>query len=242
MNLIVVKDYDAMSIAAAKYVADTVNSKPDLVFCLPAGGSPIGMYKELIRMYKNKEVDFSKMVTMDMDEYVGVGSEDKNSYSYFLHDHFLNHVNVKKENIHVPNGLAEDIDKECERYNQLMDRVGPLGLAISGIGDNGHIAFNEPGEYLIPRFHPVDLAETTIQANARFFHSIDEVPRKAMSAGIADIMMCKRVLILASGTKKKDVIAKLFKNEIVTTQFPVSMLRLHADTTYIIDEEAASLL
>ena len=242
MNLIIVKDYDEMSKKTAQIVADYVNQQPDLVFCLPAGGSPIGMYEELIRMYNNGEVDFSRMITMDMDEYVGVSKDDKNSYSYFLHEHFLNHVNVKEENVHVPNGLAKDMQAECERYNKLMDDLGPLGLAISGIGDNGHIAFNEPGDYLIPRTHTVELAETTIKANARFFDSIDEVPRKAMSAGIADIMMCKKVLILASGKKKAAVVEKMFKNEIVTTMFPVSMMRLHSDVTFIIDEDAASLL
>lgn len=242
MKVIVVKDYDALSQKTAEIVADLVNEKPNMIFCLPAGGSPIGMYEYLVNMYQNKEVDFKDMITFDMDEYVGIGPENENSYAYFMKKHFLKYVNVNPENVYYPDGLAKDIAAMCEAYSKKMFAMGGLDLAITGIGDDGHVAFNEPYSYLLPRTHAVDLAKTTIHANARFFDgNIDAVPKKACSIGMEDIMRSRTFLVVASGKHKAELIKKTFDNDHIDPMWPVSFLRMHPNCTFIIDEDAASL-
>lgn len=242
MQVLVLKDYDAVSKKTAEIVADLVKEKPNMIFCLPAGGSPIGMYEYLVKMYQNKEVDFKHMITFDMDEYVGIGPENENSYAYFMQKHFLKYVNVNPENVYYPDGLAEDIDAMCRAYSKQMFAMGGLDLAITGIGDDGHIAFNEPNPYLLPRTHAVDLAKTTIQANARFFDGKEElVPKKACSIGMEDIMRSRTFLVVASGKHKAELIRKTFESDHIDPMWPVSFCRMHPNCIFIIDEDAASL-
>jgi len=243
MKLFIEKDYEALSKKTAEIVRDAVNAKPDLIFCLPAGASPIGMYRYLVEMYNNKEVSFKDMITYDMDEYVGIGPDHDQSYAYFMQKHFLKYVDVKPENVFYPDGLAEDLDAMCKKYSEDMFAKGGLDLAITGIGEDGHIAFNEPGDTLVARTHPVDLDPTTIKNNAASFFDGDEtlVPKKAVSIGMEDIMRSRLFLVVASGTKKAKLITKQFEEEAIDPHWPVSFLRMHPNCIYIIDEEAASL-
>lgn len=242
MKVIVVKDYDALSKKTAELVVDMVKAKPNMIFCLPAGGSPIGMYEYLVKMYQNKEVSFKDMITFDMDEYVGIGPENENSYAYFMQKHFLPFVDVNPANVHYPDGLAKDVDAMCKAYSEKMFAMGGLDLAITGIGDDGHVAFNEPHSYLLPRTHAVTLADTTIKANARFFDGKEElVPRKACSIGMEDIMRTKTFLVVASGKHKAELIKKTFEQDHIDPMWPVSFSRMHPNCIFIIDEDAASL-
>ncbi len=240
MKIIITKDYQHMSAVTAKLVAKLVKEKPDLSFCTPAGGSPIGMYKELVKKAENKTIDFSRMRVCNMDEYVGLDKEHMQSYNFFVRYHFLNHIEYDNKNSVFLNALADDLDQECIRYNQGLDKL-QLDLAISGIGLNGHIAFNEPGESLTSRTHVVDLHPATIEANSRFFSVDEEIPQQAFSIGIADLMMTKNLLIVASGKNKAKVVASLFENDQVTTQFPASFLKMHPNCTVILDSESASM-
>jgi glucosamine-6-phosphate deaminase len=218
-----------------------IHNKPDLAFCTPAGGSPIGMYKILVEKAENKEVDFSKMKVCNMDEYVGLDKMHDQSYNYFVRHHFLNHVVYDQENSAFINALAKDKELECKRYNSALDRLD-LDLAISGIGLSGHVAFNEPDNSLISRTHVVDLHQDTIEANARFFEKISDVPKQAYSIGIADLMMSKNLLIVASGKNKAEVVSRLFSDSLVSTQFPVSFIKMHSNCVVIMDKDASSLL
>lgn len=242
MKLVIEKDYDALSKKTAQLVVNAVLEKPNLVFCLPAGGSPIGMYQCLVEMYRNNEVSFKDIITYDMDEYVGISAVNENSYAYFMQKHFLKFVDVKDENVFYPNGLAEDLNQMCEEYSEHIFAKGGLDLAITGIGSNGHIAFNEPGEKLVARTHVVDLDETTIKKNARFFDgNMELVPRQAISIGMEDIMKSKLFLVVASGKHKAELIKRTFENTDIDPLWPVSFLRLHPNCIFIIDEDAASL-
>lgn len=240
MKIIIAKDYEQMSEIAANFVADLVNETPDLSFCLPAGGSPINMYKKLVEMAKNKAVDFSKMRVCNMDEYVGLKNSHKQSYNYFVRHHFLDHISYDKENSHFIDATTDNLELECIRYNQSLNRL-KLDLAISGLGLNGHIAFNEPNEYLHSRTHVVDLHPLTIQANSRFFDEHETVPSQAFSIGIADLLMSKHLLIVASGANKASVVLRLLSDDTISTQFPASLLKTHPNCTIILDKEASKL-
>lgn len=242
MKVIITKDYDELSKISADIVKKMVTEKPDMLFCLPAGGSPIGMYEYLVKMYQNHEVSFKDMITFDMDEYVGIGPENENSYAYFMQKHFLKYVDVNPVNVHFPDGMSLDIDSMCADYSKQMFDMGGIDLAITGIGDDGHVAFNEPHDYLLPRTHAVDLKETTIKANARFFGGdINAVPKRACSIGMEDIMRSRTFLVVASGLKKAPLIKKTFESDHLDPHWPVSFCRMHPNCIFIIDEEAASL-
>lgn len=240
MKVIITKNYEELSRKTADIVVDLVKQKPNMVFCLPAGGSPIGMYECLVKDYREGKVSFRDMITYDMDEYVGIGPDNENSYAYFMQKHFLKYVDVQPENVHYPDGLAEDIDRMCEQYSREMFEAGGLDLAITGIGDDGHVAFNEPGPFLKPRTHSVQLHEETVKANARFFHDIREVPRFACSIGMEDIMRTRTFLVVASGLKKADIIARTFANDHIDPMWPVSFCRMHPNCIFLLDEDAVS--
>ncbi|PKM64727.1 MAG: glucosamine-6-phosphate deaminase [Firmicutes bacterium HGW-Firmicutes-20] len=242
MKLFIEKDYNALSKKTAELVVKAVLKKPNLIFCLPAGGSPIGMYQCLVEMFNKNEVSFKDMITYDMDEYVGLAADNENVYACFMQKHFLKFVDVKNENVFYPNGLADDLDKMCAEYSEQIFAKGGLDLAITGIGSNGHIAFNEPGEKLIARTHVVELDETTIKNNARFFDgNMELVPRQAISIGMEDIMKSKLFLVVASGKHKAELIKRTFENTDIDPMWPVSFLRMHPNCIFIIDEDAASL-
>jgi glucosamine-6-phosphate deaminase len=235
MKLLVVKDYEEMSDVAAKIFKDIINEKADAVLGLATGSTPIGLYKKLIEMNKNKEIDFSNIKTVNLDEYVGLGVENPQSYRYFMNENLFNHINIDKANTLVPDGLAEDLEKETKSYDKKIEEIGGIDIQILGVGSNGHIAFNEPDDFLISETHVTNLAKSTIEANSRFFKSINEVPTKAITMGIGQIMKAKKVLLLVKGKDKTEVIKELLNGNI-TTNNPATILKLHEDATIIIDE------
>jgi len=239
MKTIIKKDYEELSKVAASIISNEIKSNPKTVLGLATGSTPIGTYKELIRMHKEEELDFSQVVTFNLDEYLNIPYSNPNSYHYFMKDNLFKYINVKAENIHIPHGNAENIEEFCIEYDKKIEETGGIDLQILGIGENGHIAFNEPASSLPLATNITKLTESTINANSRFFHSIDEVPKKAITMGIGSIMKAKKILVLANGEKKAPIIAKILKNKVVTTDIPASLLLLHPDVTIIMDEAAA---
>jgi len=241
IKVIITRDYDEMSRLAAKMIADAIKAKPNIVLGLATGGTPEGCYKELVRMHKEEGLDFSQVVTFNLDEYVGLPPDHPQSYHYYMDVHLFNHVNIKRENIHIPDGMAKDLEKHCQEYEEMIKKAGGIDLQLLGIGRNGHIGFNEPGSPFDSRTRVVELTETTRRDNARFFKSIDEVPTHAVTMGLATIMEAKKIILLASGENKADAIAKAVEGP-KTTMVPASILQDHPDCTFIIDKEAASKL
>lgn len=241
MKIIVEKDYEKMSSKAASLISEAIKKKPDLILGLATGSTPIGTYEELIRMHKEEGLDFSKVTTFNLDEYYGLSPEDDQSYRYFMENTLFKHINIKKENTYVPDGLAKDPNTYGKEYDEKIQKQGGIDIQILGIGRNGHIAFNEPGDELILSTHLTELTKDTIDANSRFFDSIDEVPTKAITMGIGTIMKAKKIILLASGKNKAEIMSELLKQEKVTTNLPASLLLLHPDLIVIMDEEAAEL-
>ncbi|WP_286910651.1 glucosamine-6-phosphate deaminase [Clostridium sp. UBA1652] len=238
MKVLVVKNYDEMSKVAAKELAEVISKKPEATLGLATGGTPVGMYKELIDMHKNGELDFSKVTTVNLDEYVGLSGEHDQSYRYFMDSNLFNHVNIRKEYTYVPNGLAEDMHQECVNYDKRIEELGGIDVQVLGIGSNGHIGFNEPSDTLSLGTHVTDLAESTIEANSRYFTSKEEVPTKALTMGLGAIMKAKKILLMVSGEAKAEIMDKVVNGKI-TTQVPASFLQMHKDVVLIIDEDAA---
>ena len=241
MKLIVTKNYEELSKVAADEFAKVIIEKPEAVLGLATGGSPVGLYKELIAKCKNNELDFSKCTSINLDEYIGLNPEHEQSYRNFMNTNLFNHINIDKAKTFVPNGLAENLEEECKNYDKKIEELGGIDVQLLGIGNNGHIAFNEPGEELSAGTHIISLTESTIEANARFFDSIDEVPRKALTMGLGGIMKAKKIILIASGEGKAEAIKGLFSGKI-TTDNPATMLQMHRDVVVIIDEAAAKLI
>lgn len=235
MQFIKVENYEQLSEKAAKIIADVVIGKPDCVLGLATGSSPIGTYKKLIEWNKEGKIDFAKTMTINLDEYEGLDGEHDQSYRYFMNNNLLNHINIDKENTFVPNGKAEDIDAECKAYDERIAKVG-IDIQLLGIGLDGHIGFNEPDEFFTKETHKVVLDESTIVANARFFESIDDVPKTAITMGMGGIMSAKKVLLIANGQNKKEILEKAFFGPI-TPKVPASILQLHNDVTVIYSEK-----
>lgn len=241
MNLIILKDYQGLSQAAADLAAREIIAKPNIVLCLPTGETPIGMYQELVQKYQRGEIDFSEVVTFNLDEYWGLSPEHPQSYHYYMQHTLFRHINVGPTNAHLLNGIAADIQTECQHYDQQIQENGGIDLQILGIGNNGHLGFNEPAISLNSKTHLVNLSDDTIYANSRFFDNIEEVPTKALTVGMGTIMKAKKIMLLASGEKKAAAINKTI-NGLVSTQSPSTFLQLHPDVTIIIDKDAASEL
>lgn len=241
MRIIKAKDYYTMSRVAANIISAQVIMKPDCVLGLATGSTPIGTYEQLIRWYNKGDLDFSEVSTINLDEYRGLSPESDQSYRYFMDNHFFDHINIKKENTNVPNGLELDIEKACSDYNNIIRQHGGVDLQLLGIGNNGHIGFNEPGEAFEKETHCVKLAESTVQANSRFFATIDEVPKEAYTMGIKAIMQAKKILVIANGVGKAAAIKEAFFGP-VTPKVPASVLQLHNDVTLVGDSEALSLI
>jgi glucosamine-6-phosphate deaminase len=242
MQLFIEKDYSALSKRAAQIIADEIKQIPDSVLGFATGSTPIGTYQELIRMHREEGLDFSKIITFNLDEYYGLTPENPQSYNYFMFDNLFNHVNINKGNVHIPDGRVSDVESYCKRYDEEIQNKNGIDLQLLGIGVNGHIGFNEPDDELVVGTHITDLTEDTIKANSRFFDSPDEVPKKAITMGLGSIMKAKKILLLASGKGKAEIMTKLLNNDIVTTKNPASFLLLHPNATIIMDEEAASKL
>ena len=241
MKITVVKNYDEMSNAAAERFKEQINKKPDSVLGLATGSTPIGLYKKLIEFYKGGKVDFSNVITYNLDEYVGLDEKSKQSYKYFMAHNLFNYVNAKKENIHIPDGCAKDMEKECIEYSEAVEKSGGIDLQVLGIGNNGHIGFNEPSETLYIGTHITNLTQSTIKANSRFFNSIDEVPTKAITMGMGGIMKAKKIILLVSGKNKAKVVKQLVESNL-NPMLPASILKLHSNLEIILDEDAASML
>lgn len=241
MKLIITKNYEELSKVAAEEFAKVIIEKPTAILGLATGGSPIGMYKELIAKCENKELDFSKCTSINLDEYIGLNPEHEQSYRNFMNTNLFNYINIDKAKTFVPNGLAENLEEECKNYDNKIEELGGIDVQLLGIGNNGHIAFNEPGDELSAGTHIISLTESTIEANARFFNSIDEVPRKALTMGLGGIMKAKKIILIASGEGKAEAIKGLFSGKI-TTDNPATMLQMHRDVVVVVDEAAAKLI
>lgn len=239
MKIIEAKDYKDMSRKAANILSAQVIMKPDCVLGLATGSTPIGTYEKLVEWYEKGDLDFSKVTSVNLDEYKGLDRANDQSYYYFMHEHLFNHVNIEEENTNVPNGMEPDADKECARYEELIRSLGGVDLQLLGLGHNGHIGFNEPAEAFDKTTHCVDLTESTIEANKRFFASADDVPRQAYTMGIGTIMQAKKILIIVSGEDKADIVRDAFFGP-VTPQVPASILQMHSDVTLVADEAALS--
>lgn len=239
MKIIRAKDYNDMSRKAANIISAQVILKPDSVLGLATGSSPIGIYDQLVKWYQKGDVDFSATTTVNLDEYYGLTPENEQSYHYFMDSYFFSRVNIAPEHINLPDGTELNAEKECARYDALLESLGGVDLQLLGIGRNGHIGFNEPDDCYAKGTHCVNLAPSTIEANKRFFASADDVPRRAYSMGIHTIMTAKKVLIVASGEDKAWAIRESCFGP-VTPQVPGSILQLHNDAIIIADEAALS--
>ncbi len=238
MKVIIAGSSEEMSKVAAKIFADRIKAKPDLVLGLATGGTPVKMYKELIRMHKEEGLDFSKVVSYNLDEYLGLTGDHDQSYRYFMNDNLFNHINIRKEATHVLSGVAKDPAAECAAYEEAIKKAGGIDLQLLGIGGNGHIAFNEPGSAKDSRTRVVELTQKTIDDNARFFKSADEVPKKALSMGNGTILEAKEIVLIADKASKADAIAKTIEGP-VTEQVPASLLQGHPNVTIVVDKDAA---
>ena len=241
MKVVKTKDYEDMSRKAANIIAAQVIMKPDCVLGLATGSSPIGTYKELIASYNNGDLDFSAVTSVNLDEYKGLDGSHDQSYRYFMNNNFFNHENIRKECTFVPDGTEPDADKACGAYNETIEKVGGIDLQLLGLGHNGHIGFNEPTDEFVKLTHCVDLTESTIEANKRFFASADDVPKQAYTMGIQNIMLARKIVVVVSGADKADILKKVVEGPI-TPQVPASVLQLHPDVTIVADEAAASKL
>lgn len=240
MRIIRCKDYDDMSRKTANIISAQVILKPNAKLGLATGTTPIGAYKQLIAWYEKGDVDFSEVTTYNLDEYYGLDGSHPQSYRYFMNDTFFDHININKENTHVPDGSNPNVEEACAAYDALMAAAGPMDLQLLGIGRNGHVGFNEPGESFSKGTHCVELAESTIQANSRLFDSIDDVPRKAYSMGVQNIMSATTILIAASGEDKAQAVHDMIYGP-VSPRCTASILQLHADCFVVADEAALSL-
>lgn len=241
MQIIKATDYDKMSRMAANIIAAQVLMKPDCVLGLATGSTPIGTYKELVAKYEAGELDFGDVTSVNLDEYKGLSPENDQSYRYFMNHNLFHYVNINPERTFVPNGLEADPDKACEAYNEIIRSVGGIDLQLLGLGHNGHIGFNEPADVFEKDTHCVDLTQSTIDANARFFASIEEVPKQAYTMGIRTIMQAKKIVVVVSGEDKAKIVKEAFFGQ-VTPQVPASILQLHPDVVLVGDEAALSLI
>ncbi|WP_310603486.1 glucosamine-6-phosphate deaminase [Anaerosporobacter sp.] len=237
MKFIRTEDYYQMSRAAANIISAQVIIKPDCVLGLATGSTPLGIYKQLIDWYTKGDIDFSNVTTINLDEYKALSPDNDQSYRYFMNENLFNHININKNKTYVPNGLELDEKKACDDYNSIINSVQGIDLQLLGIGHNGHIGFNEPSDCFATETHCVDLAQSTIEANARFFDSYEEVPKQAYTMGIKTIMHAKKILVVASGENKADIIKEAFFGPI-TPKVPASILQLHPDATIICDNDA----
>ena len=241
MKIYVTEDYQAMSRKAANILSAQVILKPTSVLGLATGSTPVGMYKQLITWYEKGDLDFSQVKTVNLDEYVGLEPTHEQSYRRFMQVNFFDHININPANTNVPDGLAADPAGECAWYNEVIRKMGGVDLQLLGMGRNGHIGFNEPGDHFPVITHLVDLAQSTIEANSRFFASADDVPKQALSMGVGTIMRARRILLVVSGEDKAEAVYKAVCGP-VTPEVPASILQLHPDVTLVGDESALSRL
>lgn len=230
-----------MSRVTANLLSAQVIMKPDCVLGLATGSTPVGAYKQLVQWFQKGDLDFSEVTSVNLDEYKGLSPENDQSYRYFMNHNLFDHINIRKDHTFVPNGLEPDAEKACDDYNKIIHDLGGIDLQLLGLGNNGHIGFNEPSSSFEKETHCVDLTQSTIDANARFFSSLSEVPRQAYTMGIQTIMQAKKIVVAVSGQGKASIVKEAFFGPI-TPQVPASVLQLHSDVTVVGDEAALSML
>lgn len=241
MKIVRAKDYAAMSRKAANIISAQVIMKPHCVLGLATGGTPLGTYAQLIEWYRKDDLDFAEVTTVNLDEYRGIRKDNPQSYWYFMHHNFFDHVNISPERIHLPDGANLDAQAVCEGYDAVIQAVGGIDLQLLGLGRDGHIGFNEPNVAFELGTHCVALTESTIEANQRFFEKKEDVPREAYTMGIKSIMQARKILMVVNGSDKAEIVRKAFFGP-VTPEVPASILQMHPDFTLVLDAEAAALI
>lgn len=241
MNIYTFKDDESFVETAASIISSLVHVNPHAKLGLATGSTPVGLYAKLIEMHRKGLVSFAGVTTYNLDEYVGLPENHPESYRTFMNEKFFNHIDIPLEQTHVPNGNAEDLEEECRQYDQMLDTYGPVDIQLLGLGHNGHIGFNEPGDSLSGATHLVELQEKTRTANARFFPSIDDVPTHAITMGVASIMKARQILLLVRGEDKAEIVHRALKGPI-TTQCPASLLQCHPNVEVLLDQGAGRLL
>ena len=241
MRIYKTSDYQDMSRKAANIISAHVILKPNSVLGLATGSTPVGIYRQLIDWYQKGDIDFSQVRTVNLDEYKGLSSDNVQSYQYFMKENLFKSINVSTENTYLPNGLEEDSEIECARFNKVIEQLGGIDLQLLGLGHNGHIGFNEPCDAFEKGTHCVALAQSTIDANSRLFKAGETVPREAYTMGIQTIMLAKKILLVVSGKDKAEILKKALTGP-VTPFVPASILQMHPDFTIVVDEDAAALL
>ena len=241
MLLLIKENSHQMSIEAAKQVASQIKLKPDSVIGFATGSTPLGLYKELIRMHKEEGLDFSKVISFNLDEYVGLPPSHPESYHYFMWENLFKHININPSKVHIPMGMADNVEAFCDWYEEKINSYGGIDIQILGIGANGHIAFNEPGSSLGSRTRIKTLGKKTRLDNSRFFNNINEVPKYAITMGVGTIMEAKKLLLIANGINKADAIKATVEGPIMA-KYPATIVQLHRYATVIIDKDAASKL
>lgn len=236
MKIIKATDYNDMSKKTASIIAAQVILKPNCVLGLATGSTPLGTYEKLVEWCNSGDLDFSSVVTFNLDEYLGLDPNHDQSYRYYMNNNLFNKINIKIENTHVPNGITSNIEEECANYDKMISDFGGIDLQLLGIGHDGHIGFNEPDDHFQKSTHCVTLTEETIKANSRFFESIDMVPRQAITMGMMSIMQAKKIVLIASGEDKKEILKKALLGPI-TPKVPASILQIHPDLTVITTNE-----
>lgn len=241
MKLIRTKDYNEMSSEAARHIIAQIKQNKNSILGLATGSTMLGLYKELVHTYLKGDIDFSEITTVNLDEYLGLAEKNGQSYRYYMNENLFNHVNIPLEKTFIPNGMTKDHLEECRRYDQMINSIGGIDLQILGLGHNGHIGFNEPGESFTLETHCVYLDESTIKANSRFFEDENEVPVRAITVGIGCIMSARKIMLCVNGKGKAKILEKVL-NGPITPKIPGSILKLHPDLTVIADEKALSAI
>ena len=241
MKIFITDTYEQMSRKAANIIAAQVQLNPSSNLGLATGGTPVGMYKQLIKMNEENDINFENVRTFNLDEYYPIDKNNDQSYYSFMNENLFKHVNINEKNTNIPNGMADNIEEECKNYDRKIEAAGGVDIQVLGIGHNGHIGFNEPDGIFTKETNCVELTQTTINANVRFFNSIEEVPKKALTMGIGTIMKSKKILLLASGEDKAEIIKIMIEGNI-DPKVPASVLQLHPDVTVVLDKKAAAKL
>ncbi|MDP4553013.1 glucosamine-6-phosphate deaminase [Alkalihalobacillus macyae] len=237
MRIIEAIDYEHMSSLAARYLIEKISTKPELILGLATGGTPEGTYKRLIEDHRMNGTSYKEITTYNLDEYVGFSPDNPNSYHAFMYKNLFSELDIQENNVHLPNGVAIDLVEECKAYEERIEENGGIDIQLLGMGSNGHIGFNEPGTSFEANTHLVELTQSTREANARFFTDIDDVPREAITMGIATIMRSKEILLLVSGETKRNALKELLNGD-VRESFPASVLNRHPNVTIIADQKA----
>lgn len=234
MKFIFAKNPEEVAQISSQIFIDAIKDNPSIHLCLATGSTPVEMYQKLIESNKSGEISFKDVQTFNLDNYIGIPVEDENNYEAFMRDNLFDHIDLPKENWRVPTSDKDRAEKFCEEYEEEIDKMG-IDLCLLGVGENGHIAFNEPADKHFPYTQIIDLTEETIEVNSRFFDNIEDVPTKAVTMGIGSIMKAKKIVLIATGQKKAPAMEKLYREVCVDPQFPISMLYLHPDVTIITD-------